>query len=184
MKEQLKIYEEKMDKTIDSLMNDYASIRAGRANPHVLDKIKVDYYGTPTPIQQVGNISVPEARMILIQPWEKSLLKAIEKAIQTSDLGINPNNDGSSIRLIFPELTEDRRKELAKDVKKKGENAKVAVRNIRRDANDTFKKMEKANEISEDDLSDAEEKIQKLTDKMIEKIDKAVENKTKEILTV
>ena len=115
MKEQLKIYEEKMDKTIDSLMNDYASIRAGRANPHVLDKIKVDYYGTPTPIQQVGNISVPEARMILIQPWEKSLLKAIEKAIQTSDLGINPNNDGSCIRLIFPELTEDRRKELAKD---------------------------------------------------------------------
>ena len=129
MKEQLKIYEEKMDKTTDSLMNDYASIRAGRANPHVLDKIKVDYYGTPTPIQQVGNISVPEARMILIQPWEKSLLKAIEKAIQTSDLGINPNNDGSCIRLIFPELTEDRRKELAKDVKKKGENAKVAVRN-------------------------------------------------------
>ena len=184
MKEQLKIYEEKMDKTIDSLMNDYASIRAGRANPHVLDKIKVDYYGTPTPIQQVGNISVPEARMILIQPWEKSLLKAIEKAIQTSDLGINPNNDGSCIRLIFPELTEDRRKELAKDVKKKGENAKVAVRNIRRDANDTFKKMEKANEISEDDLSDAEEKIQKLTDKMIDKIDKAVETKTKEIMTV
>lgn len=184
MKEQLKIYEEKMDKTIDSLMNDYASIRAGRANPHVLDKIKVDYYGTPTPIQQVGNISVPEARMILIQPWEKSLLKAIEKAIQTSDLGINPNNDGSCIRLIFPELTEDRRKELAKDVKKKGENAKVAVRNIRRDANDTFKKMEKNDEISEDDLKDAEEEIQKITDKAIEKIDKAVENKTKEILTV
>ena len=184
MKEQLKNYEEKMDKTIDSLMNDYASIRAGRANPHVLDKIKVDYYGTPTPIQQVGNISVPEARMILIQPWEKSLLKAIEKAIQTSDLGINPNNDGSCIRLIFPELTEDRRKELAKDVKKKGENAKVAVRNIRRDANDTFKKMEKNDEISEDDLKDAEEKIQKITDKSIEKIDKAVENKTKEILTV
>lgn len=184
MKEQLKIYEEKMDKTIDSLMNDYASIRAGRANPHVLDKIKVDYYGTPTPIQQVGNISVPEARMILIQPWEKSLLKAIEKAIQTSDLGINPNNDGSCIRLIFPELTEDRRKELAKDVKKKGENAKVAVRNIRRDANDTFKKMEKNDEISEDDLKELTEKVQKLTDKSIEKIDKAVENKTKEILTV
>ena len=184
MKEQLKIYEEKMDKTIDSLMNDYASIRAGRANPHVLDKIKVDYYGTPTPIQQVGNISVPEARMILIQPWEKSLLKAIEKAIQTSDLGINPNNDGSCIRLIFPELTEDRRKELAKDVKKKGENAKVAVRNIRLDANDTFKKMEKNDDISEDDLKDAEEKIQKITAKAIEKIDKAVENKTKEILTV
>ena len=184
MKEQLKIYEEKMDKTIDSLMNDYASIRAGRANPHVLDKIKVDYYGTPTPIQQVGNISVPEARMILIQPWEKSLLKAIEKAIQTSDLGINPNNDGSCIRLIFPELTEDRRKELAKDVKKKGENAKVAVRNIRRDANDTFKKMQKNDEISEDDLKELTEKVQKLTDKAIEKIDKAVENKTKEVLTV
>ena len=167
MKEQLKIYEEKMDKTIDSLMNDYASIRAGRANPHVLDKIKVDYYGTPTPIQQVGNISVPEARMILIQPWEKSLLKAIEKAIQTADLGINPNNDGSCIRLIFPELTEDRRKELAKDVKKKGENAKVAVRNIRRDANDAFKKAEKAGEITEDELDDLTEKMQKLTDKTI-----------------
>lgn len=184
MKEHLKLYEEKMDKTIDSLLNDYASIRAGRANPHVLDKIKVDYYGTPTPIQQVGNISVPEARMILIQPWEKSLIKAIEKAIQTSDLGINPNNDGTSIRLIFPELTEDRRKELAKEVKKKGEGAKVAVRNIRRDANDVFKKMEKADEISEDDLKDATDKIQKITDKAIEKIDKAVENKTKEILTV
>ena len=184
MSEELKVYEEKMEKSIDALLNEYASIRAGRANPHVLDKIKVDYYGTPTPIQQVGNISVPEARMILIQPWEKSLVKAIEKAILTSDLGINPNNDGSVIRLIFPELTEERRKELAKDVKKKGEGAKVAVRNIRRDANDTFKKMEKANEISEDDLSDAEEKIQKLTDKMIDKIDKAVDTKTKEIMTV
>lgn len=166
------------------MMNEFASIRAGRANPHVLDKIKVDYYGTPTPIQQVGNISVPEARMILIQPWEKSLIKAIEKAIQTSDLGINPNNDGSCIRLIFPELTEDRRKELAKDVKKKGEAAKVAVRNIRRDANETIKKMEKNDEISEDDRKDAETRIQKMTDKAIEKIDKAVENKTKEILTV
>ena len=151
---------------------------------HVLDKIKVDYYGTPTPIQQVGNISVPEARMIVIQPWEKSLIKAIEKAIQASDLGINPSNDGSVIRLVFPELTEDRRKELAKDVKKKGEAAKVAVRNIRRDANEAFKKQEKNNEISEDDLKDATEQIQKITDKAIEKIDKAVENKTKEILTV
>lgn len=184
MKETLKIYEDKMEKTIDSLMNDYASIRAGRANPHVLDKIKVDYYGSPTPIQQVGNISVPEARIIVIQPWEKSLLKAIEKAIQTSDLGINPNNDGSCIRLVFPELTEDRRKELAKDVKKKGENAKVAIRNIRRDANDTFKKMEKNDEITEDELKDSTDKMQKITDKAIEKIDKAVENKTKEILTV
>ena len=184
MKETLKMYEEKMDKTLDSLMNEYASIRAGRANPHVLDKIKVDYYGSPTPIQQVGNISVPEARIIVIQPWEKSLLKAIEKAIQTSDLGINPNNDGTCIRLIFPEMTEDRRKELSKDVKKKGENAKVAIRNIRRDANDTFKKMEKNDEITEDELKEATDKMQKITDKAIEKVDKAVDNKTKEILTV
>ena len=184
MKEQLKLYEEKMEKTLDSLTNEYASIRAGRANPHVLDKIKVDYYGSPTPIQQVGNISVPEARIIVIQPWEKSLLKAIEKAIQTSDLGINPNNDGSCIRLVFPELTEDRRKELAKDVKKKGEAAKVAIRNIRRDANDTFKKMEKNDEITEDELKEATDKMQKITDKAIEKVDKAVDNKTKEILTV
>ena len=184
MNEELKVYEEKMEKSINAMMDEFASIRAGRANPHVLDKIKVDYYGTPTPIQQVGNISVPEARMIVIQPWEKSLIKAIEKAIQASDLGINPSNDGSVIRLVFPELTEDRRKELAKDVKKKGEAAKVAVRNIRRDANEAFKKQEKNNEISEDDLKDATEQIQKITDKAIEKVDKAVENKTKEILTV
>ena len=151
MNEELKVYEEKMEKSINAMMDEFASIRAGRANPHVLDKIKVDYYGTPTPIQQVGNISVPEARMIVIQPWEKSLIKAIEKAIQASDLGINPSNDGSVIRLVFPELTEDRRKELAKDVKKKGEAAKVAVRNIRRDANEAFKKQERNNEISEDD---------------------------------
>ena len=183
-KEKLQIYETKMNKSLDALQNEYASIRAGRANPHVLDKLKVDYYGSPTPIQQVGNISVPEARMIVIQPWEKSLLKAIEKAILTSDLGINPTNDGSVIRLVFPELTEDRRKELAKDVKKKGEATKVAIRNIRRDANDAFKKMEKADEISEDDLKEAEEKIQKLTDKMVAEVDKAVENKTKEIMTV
>lgn len=184
MQEKLNAYEEKMNKTLDNLQNEYAAIRAGRANPHVLDKIKVDYYGTPTPIQQVGNISVPEARMIQIQPWEKGLLKAIEKAILTSDLGINPTNDGNLIRLVFPELTEERRKELAKDVKKKGEAAKVALRNIRRDANDVFKKMEKSNEISEDELELAEDKIQKLTDKMVEKVDKAVEAKTKEILTV
>ena len=184
MQDELKVYEEKMEKSIEAMMSEFASIRAGRANPHVLDKIKVDYYGPPTPIQQVGNISVPEARMILIQPWEKSLIKPIEKAIQTSDLGINPNNDGSCIRLVFPELTEDRRKELAKDIKKKGEAAKVAVRNIRRDANDAFKKMEKNNEISEDDLKDAETGIQKITDKAIEKIDKAVDNKTKEVMTV
>ena len=184
MEEKLKVYEDKMNKTLDNLQSEFASIRAGRANPHVLDKLRVDYYGTPTPIQQVGNISVPEARMIVIQPWEKSLLKAIEKAILMSDLGINPTNDGTMIRLVFPELTEERRKDLAKDVKKKGEAAKVAIRNIRRDANDTFKKQEKANEISEDDRELAEDKIQKLTDKMIEKVDKAVEAKTKEIMTV
>jgi len=173
-----------MNKSLDSLQSEYGSIRAGRANPHVLDKIRVDYYGTPTPIQQVGNISIPEARMIVIQPWERNLLKAIERAILTSDLGINPTNDGNCIRLVFPELTEERRKELAKDVKKKGENAKVAVRNIRRDGNDALKKMEKANEISEDDLKQGEDKMQKVTDKMIEKVDAAIEDKTKEIMTV
>ncbi|MCD7907998.1 MAG: ribosome recycling factor [Clostridium sp.] len=182
--EELKKYEDKMNKTLDVLEDEFGAIRAGRANPHVLDKIKVDYYGTPTPLQQVGNISVPEARMIVIQPWEKSLIKAIEKAILTSDLGINPNNDGNAIRLIFPELTEERRKELAKDVKKKGDQAKVAIRNIRRDAMDAFKKMEKGGDMSEDDRDLAKEKMQKLTDKMIEKIDKAVEVKTKEIMTV
>ena len=184
MEEKIKVYEEKMNKSYDALQNEYSSIRAGRANPHVLDKLRVDYYGSPPPLQQVGNISVPEPRMLFIQPWDKSLIKPIEKAILTSDLGINPNNDGSAIRLIFPELTEERRKELAKDVKKKGENAKVAIRNIRRDANETIKKMEKAGEISEDDQELAEDKIQKLTDKMIAKIDKAVEAKTQEIMTV
>lgn len=183
MKEQLKVYEDKMEKTLESLMNEYASIRAGRANPHVLDKIKVDYYGTPTPIQQVGNISVPEARIILIQPWEKSLLKAIEKAIQTSDLGINPNNDGSSIRLVFPELTEERRKDLVKEVKKKGEESKVAVRNSRRDGNDSFKKLAKE-DVSEDEIKMLEEQLQKVTDKFIKEIDGMVEEKSKEIMTV
>ena len=183
MSEELKVYEEKMEKSIDALLNEYASIRAGRANPHVLDKIKVDYYGTPTPIQQVGNISVPEARMILIQPWEKSLIRPIEKAIQTSELGINPSNDGSVIRLVFPELTEERRKELAKDVKKKGDGAKVAIRNIRRDANDAYKKLAKQ-DVSEDEVKDLEDAVQKLTDKFIKKIDAAVEVKSKEILTV
>lgn len=184
MQELLKPYEDKMNKTLEVLQSEYGTIRAGRANPHVLDRIKVDYYGTPTPLQQVGNISVPEARMIVIQPWEKNLLKVIEKAILTSDLGINPTNDGTAIRLVFPELTEERRKQLAKDVKKKGEAAKVAMRNIRRDANDSFKKMEKAGEMSEDDLDLAIDKIQKMIDKMTEKVDKAVEAKTKEILTV
>ncbi len=182
--EDLKFYEDKMNKTLDVLVSDYAAIRAGRANPHVLDKIRVDYYGTPTPIQQVGNVSVPEARMIVIQPWEKSLLKAIEKAILTSELGINPTNDGSCIRLVFPEMTEDRRKEVAKDVKKKGDGAKVAIRNIRRDANDAFKKAEKAGDMSEDELAETTEKMQKLTDKMVERVDKLVEEKTKEIMTV
>ena len=184
MDERLKVYEEKMTKSYDSMIRDFTSIRAGRANPHVLDRIKVDYYGTPTPLQQVGNISVPEPRMLMIQPWEKSLLKTIEEAILASDLGITPTNDGSVIRLVFPELTEERRKELVKDIKKKGEAAKVAVRNIRRDANETFKKQNKANEISEDDQKDLETKVQKMTDKYIADIDKAVEEKSKEILTV
>ena len=183
MKEELKVYEDKMDKTLELLLDEFASIRAGRANPHVLDKIKVDYYGTPTPIQQVGNISVPEARMIVIQPWEKSLIKPIEKAIQTSDLGINPNNDGSVIRLVFPELTEERRKELVKDVKKKGEAAKVAIRNIRRDGNDALKKL-KGSEVSEDEIKDMETELQKLTDKFVKEVDKAVDKKSKEVMTV
>ena len=180
----IKKFEDKMQKSIESLEREYNSIRAGRANPHVLDKIKVDYYGTPTPLQQVANINVPEPRMIQIQPWEASLVKEIEKAILTSDLGLNPTNDGKVIRLVFPELTEERRKELAKDIKKKGENAKVAIRNIRRDANDAFKKQNKANEVSEDELKELENDTQKITDKYIAKIDGAVEEKTKEILTV
>lgn len=183
MDEKLKVYDEKMTKTMHSLQGELGAIRAGRANPHVLDKIVVDYYGSPTPIQQVANVSVPEARMIQIQPWEKSMLKAIEKAILVSDLGINPTNDGSSIRLIFPELTEERRKELAKDVKKKGEAAKVAIRNIRRDGNDAFKKL-KGGEISEDGIKDLEDQLQKITDKYIKEVDKTVETKTKEVMTV
>ena len=183
MQEKLSFYEDKMNKSLEALQNEYGSIRAGRANPHVLDKLKVDYYGTPTPLQQVGNISVPEARMIVIQPWEKSMLKAIEKAILTSDLGLNPSNDGKVIRLVFPELTEERRKELVKDVKKKGEAAKVAVRNIRRDANDAFKKLAKQ-DVSEDEIKELEEKIQKSTDKYIKEVDAAVDAKSKEIMTV
>ena len=180
----LKQFEDKMQKSLDSMTNDFMTIRAGRANPHVLDKVKVDYYGVATPVAQVGNVSVPEARTIMIQPWEPNLLKEIEKAILTSDLGLNPTNDGKVIRLVFPELTEERRKELAKDIKKKGENAKVAIRNIRRDANDAFKKQNKANEVSEDELKELENDTQKITDKYIAKIDGAVEEKTKEILTV
>lgn len=183
MDARVKPFEEKMDKAFDYLLSDYQTIRAGRANPHVLDKLKVDYYGTPTPIQQVGNITVPEARMIQIAPWEKSLIREIEKAIMASDIGITPSNDGTVIRLVFPELTEERRKDLVKDVKKKGEEAKVAVRNIRRDANDSFKKLAKT-EVSEDEIKDLEDTVQKLTDKYIKDIDKAIEEKSKEILTV
>ena len=178
---EMKEFEEKMGKSVDALQEDYATIRAGRANPHILDKIKVDYYGTPTSLQQVANISVPEARMIQIQPWEASLIKDIEKAILVSELGITPNNDGKVIRLVFPELTEDRRKELAKDIKKKGDNAKVAIRNIRRDANDAIKKENKAGDISDDEAKNSEDEIQKITDKYIAMIDS---DKTKEILTV
>lgn len=177
-------YEEKMTKTMFNLEEEFGGIRAGRANPHVLDKLRVDYYGTPSPIQSVANVSVPEPRMIQIQPWEASLVKAIEKAILTSDLGINPTNDGKVIRLVFPELTEERRKDLAKDVKKKGEDAKVAIRNIRRDAIDHIKKIGKADGISEDEIKGLEDSMQKLTDKYIADVDKAVEVKTKEILTV
>lgn len=177
-------FEDKMKKSLSNLEEEYTSIRAGRANPHLLDKIKVDYYGQPSNLQSVANVSVPEARVIMIQPWEASLVKDIEKAILASDLGLTPSNDGKSIRLVFPELTEERRKELVKDVKKRGENAKVAIRNIRRDANDSFKKQNKANEISEDELKQAETEVQKLTDKYIAEVDKAIEAKSKEILTV
>ena len=184
MKEVIKKCEEKMTKTCENLDGEFSNIRAGRANPNLLNRIMVEYYGTPTPMQQVGNISVPEPRIIQINPWEKSLLKAIEKAILASDLGITPTNDGTSIRLVFPELTEERRKELVKDIKKKGEAAKVAVRNVRRDANDTLKKMEKSTDITEDERKEGEEKIQKMTDKYLALIDKSVENKSKEIMTV
>lgn len=183
MDARLQQYEEKMKKALDFLESEFGSIRAGRANPHVLDKLRVDYYGTPTPIQQVGNVTVPEARIIQIAPWDKSLLKAIEKAIQTSDIGINPSNDGSMIRLVFPELTEERRKDLAKEVRKKAEEGKVAVRNIRRDGNDAFKKLAKE-DVSEDEIRQLGEELQKITDKYIKKIDAATEEKTKEIMTV
>lgn len=184
MKDILKGYKEKMDKTVHVLEDDYNSIRAGRANPHVLDHIAVDYYGQPTPVAQVGNVSVPEPRMIQIAPWDKSMLSEVEKAINMSDLGIHPQNDGTCIRLVFPELTEERRKDLTKEIKKKGEDAKVAIRNIRRDANDHFKKSEKAKEITEDELKELMDETQKLTDGFINSIDKHVEVKNKEILTV
>jgi len=184
MAKEISYFEEKMKKTVNALESELNSIRAGRANPRVLDKITVNYYGTQTPLQQVGNINVPEARVIQIQPWENKMLKEIEKAIQTSDLGINPTNDGKVIRLVFPELTQERRKELTKDIKKKGEESKVAIRNIRRDAVESFKKSQKASEITEDDLKELEESIQKLTDKYVSEVEKHIDKKNKEILAV
>ena len=178
--ERIQVYEHKMTKTLESLTKELVTIRAGRANPHILDKLTVDYYGTPTPLQQVANITVPEARMIQIQPWESSLIKEISKAILSSDLNLNPNSDGKIIRLVLPELTEERRKELVKDVKKKGEAAKVAVRNVRRDANDAFKKLAKQ-DVSEDEIKELEDQIQKITDKFVKEIEKAVEEKSKEM---
>ncbi len=177
-------YEERMQKSLTNLEGEYTAIRAGRANPRILDRIQIDYYGTPSPLQSVANISVPEARMIQIQPWDASLIKDIEKAILSSDLGLTPANDGKLIRLVFPELTEERRKELAKEVKKKGEDAKVAIRNIRRDANDFVKKEAKANTISEDEQKQSEDEIQKLTDRYVAKIEKAIETKSNEVMTV
>lgn len=184
MDSRIEQYEVKMTKSLDNLREEFASIRAGRANPHLLDKIKVDYYGTMSSLQAVANVSVPEPRVIQIQPWESKLIKEIEKAILASDIGLNPSNDGKVIRLVFPELTEERRKDLVKDVKKKSEAAKVAIRNIRRDANDAFKKLSKSNEVSEDEVKGLEDKVQKLTDKFIADVDKLTEDKSKEILTV
>ena len=183
MDDRIKVYDEKMTKTYNAMLNEFGTIRAGRANPNVLNKIRVDYYGVPTPLQQVGNVTVPEPRVLQIQPWEPSMVKAISKAIMTSDLGIHPSDDGRVIRLIFPELTEERRKDLVKDVKKKGEAGKVAIRNIRRDANDFLKKLGKT-DVSEDEIKDLEDAIQKITDKYIKDMDKAIEEKSKEILTV
>ena len=183
MKEQNKAYDERMQKAVDHLTTEFQAIRAGRANPHILDKIVVSYYGTPTPLQQVGNVSVPEARILQIAPWDKSLIKDIEKAIMSSEIGITPNNDGSVIRLVFPELTEERRKDIVKDVKKKGEDCKVAIRNVRRDGNDAFKKLSKT-KISEDEIKDLEDELQKLTDKYIKIVDGLIDDKSKEVLTV
>lgn len=184
MEAKLEQFSVKMEKTVANLREEYSTIRAGRANPHLLDKLRVDYYGQPSSIQTVANISVPEARVIQIQPWESKLIKEIEKAIINSDLGLTPSNDGKVIRLVFPELTEERRKELVKDVKKRAETAKVAIRNIRRDANELFKKQQKASEISEDEFKHLEDSVQKLTDRFVAEIDKVMEEKSKEILTV
>lgn len=183
MDERLKEYDIKMKKSLDNLKEEYLSIRAGRANPHILDKIKVMYYGSETMLQQVANISVVDARTLQIQPWEASLLKDIEKAILISDIGINPTNDGKVIRLSFPILTEDRRKEIVKDIKKKGEEAKIAIRNIRRDGNDAIKKL-KNSDVSEDEIKDLEDELQDITDKFIKKVSEEVEIKSKEIMTI
>ena len=183
MDERIKVFADKMDKSYNNMLEEFSTIRAGRANPKIVSRITVDYYGSPTPLQQVGNITVPEARIIQMQPWETSMLKQIERAINMSDIGINPTNDGKVIRLVFPELTEERRKDLVKDVRKKGETAKVAVRNIRRDANDYLKKLSKQ-DVSEDEIKDLEDEVQKETDRRVKDIDKAVEEKSKEIMTV
>ncbi len=180
----VKTYEEKMEKTVNHLQSDLQAVRAGRANPHVLDKIRVDYYGSPAPIQQVANVSVPEARIIQIAPWDKKMIKEISREIAASDIGINPTNDGSTIRLVFPELTGERRKQLSKEVKKMGEDAKVALRNIRRDGNDAFKKLKKSEDLSEDMVEDLQDQLQKSTEKFVKEIDKMVDAKTKEITTV
>lgn len=180
----ISIYEDKMKKSIQNFKQELDTIRAGRANPHMLDKITVEYYGTDTPLNQVANITIPEARMIVIQPWDINTLKLIEKSIQASDLGINPTNDGKVLRLTLPPLTEERRKILTKDVKKKNEEAKISIRNIRREAIDTFKKSQKKNEITEDELNINESKIQKLTDKYTSEIDKLTEEKNAEIMTI
>lgn len=184
MNANLKPYDEKMNKTLDALSRDYAAIRAGRANPAVLDKIVVDYYGAPTPINQMAAVSVAEARTLVVQPWDRSTLTAIEKAIQTSDLGINPNNDGSVLRINFPPLTAERRKELSKGIAKQAEESKVAIRNIRRDANDKFKAMKKSGELTDDDLKDLEKETQDLTDKYIKQIDQMAAAKDKEITEI
>ncbi len=183
MNDKIKNYVDKMTKTMNNLSVELGTIRAGRANPHVLDKLTVDYYGAATPLQQVANITVPEARILQIQPWESSLIKEITKAVQMSDIGINPTTDGKTVRLIFPELTEERRKQLVKDVEKKGEGAKIAIRNIRRDGNDAFKKLKKE-DVSEDEIKDLQDELQKQTDKFIKDVDKSIAEKSKEILTV
>ena len=184
MNERLKHYNEKMEKTIRVLENEYSAIRAGRANPAVLDKITVDYYGTPTQIQAMAAISVSEARILVIQPWDKSTLRPIEKAIQASDIGINPTNDGTVIRIVFPPLTEERRKEICKQIKKQGEDSKVAIRSIRRDANEKFKALKKSSEVSEDEEKDLEDQMQKMSDKFCKRIDEIAAKKEKEILEI